>query len=483
MSTAGYLQDAKNQQARLANILTNKGITASATEKYDSLVSKVEQIEELEGEERVLDNITQYNDIPESIVQLKYPQNVAKNIDLQLNSKNLIPYPYAATTQVINGVTFTVNDDGSITANGTATADAFFAFFTTNKYFNVEIGKTYTVSDLSMPSGSTLDIYYLQFKYVDTDTNITYLTGRPKQFTFKATQSNIRANVVVRSGQTVNNVVSRPQIELGSVATAYTPYISDFSTVNVTACGKNLIPYPYYQKGTITLNGGTFVINDDGSITASGTPTDFSAVYLAAGIEITDRTNRKYTLSLNGTSTNLLFGIVLFANKDGTGYKGEITSSSTAPSKTFSFADYPTANYYTIRLSKANNNVEMSGTVYPQLELGSTATSYEQYQGQTYTSTSDGKVSGISSIYPITNIFTDNSGALITIQGGAYKEILPSTGKNGITKIYQEMISSDVDENIKPENIKKDVSILGTTGDYICNYSYDETTKELVLLL
>lgn len=64
-----------------------------------------------------------------------------------------------------------------------------------------------------------------------------------------------------------------------------------------------------------------------------------------------------------------------------------------------------------------------------------------------------------------------------------YKDITPSVGKNAITKIRQPGVTSSIDSNIVPENIKKDVIILGTTGDYICNYSYDDTTKELVLIL
>ena len=40
--------------------------------------------------------------------------------------RNLIPYPYYDRTKTVNGVTFTVNNDGSITAEGTATANADF---------------------------------------------------------------------------------------------------------------------------------------------------------------------------------------------------------------------------------------------------------------------------------------------------------------------------------------------------------------------
>ena len=41
-------------------------------------------------------------------------------------TKNLIPYPYYETTLTRSGITFTDNGDGSITANGTATARAYF---------------------------------------------------------------------------------------------------------------------------------------------------------------------------------------------------------------------------------------------------------------------------------------------------------------------------------------------------------------------
>lgn len=65
----------------------------------------------------------------------------------------------------------------------------------------------------------------------------------------------------------------------------------------------------------------------------------------------------------------------------------------------------------------------------------------------------------------------------------SYKDIVPSEGKNAITKVRQPGVTHEIDSNITSENIKKDVSILGVAGDYICNYTYDESTKELVLIL
>ena len=44
--------------------------------------------------------------------------------------KNLIPYPFDTTSKTVNGLTFTVHDDGTVTVNGTATATTYFYLHT-----------------------------------------------------------------------------------------------------------------------------------------------------------------------------------------------------------------------------------------------------------------------------------------------------------------------------------------------------------------
>lgn len=44
--------------------------------------------------------------------------------------------------------------------------------------------------------------------------------------------------------------------------------------------------------------------------------------------------------------------------------------------------------------------------------------------------------------------------------------IVPSDGKNGMTRITVEAVDSSIDENIKPENIKEGTNILGIDGQY-----------------
>lgn len=52
--------------------------------------------------------------------------NQANDMNNVLGAKNLISFPYYHKNRESNGITWTVNSDGSISASGTATADALF---------------------------------------------------------------------------------------------------------------------------------------------------------------------------------------------------------------------------------------------------------------------------------------------------------------------------------------------------------------------
>lgn len=446
MPTAGYLQDAKNQQKRLAEIITAKGITATATEKYKDLVDKAAQIENLKGEEMTLENFTNALNEPKSIVQLEYPDNTPKILNAKLGSKNLFDKNNA---NIIAGY---------IDANIIMAAPASRCI-----YIPCNPNTTYTVSKIATA------------RFVVAFTNViptagTAVTNRVQNYTatsITATSGADSKYIVVwlyngayDTTTTIDEILATVQIELGSTATVYTPYISDLSTVTVTRCRKNLIPYPYTDT-TKTLNGITFTVNADGSISFSGTSTGqatFYFVYKAMNL----KQGVTYTLSASG---NYSFGgsATIFIYDSAQGQSAYIplltdTSATFTPTK-----DVNNTNCYLVILA----NRTVSGTLKPQLELGSTATAYEPYQGQIYTPTATGEVTGITNLYPVTTLLTDNAGVLFEqVTGGFYKEILPSTDKNGITKVYQPSVDSTIDSNIKPENIKKGVKILGILGTY-----------------
>lgn len=419
-TTAQYLNELITQKKALANNITAKGVAASESEKFNTLVPKVAQIEELKGEEKVLDNITQYNNTPQSIVSIDYPENASKKIDLQLSSKNLF--------------------DKSIPIKDVyVTADAI------RKGFKIPVNAgTYTVSGGSNDTlcktliGDIYGAYHLlgisQTLTLETDGYIL-IYGLDVQF--------------------VTAVLDTLQMESGSTATAYTPYISDFSNVNVKACGKNLLENPNVHAYNYSADYKKYNSADE--------------IFLPAGTYSISASKNMPTLQFWNKETKAYYTVdeVVSAYSTNTYYKVYDGRGLGRAS------DAVNRMYFTLKkeaLITLNSGISTGTTVQCQLELGSTVTSYEPYQGQTYTSTSDGKVSGISSIYPITNIFADNASVAITAfqhnSGSKFVEIFPSEGKNGITKISQPIVDSSVDYNIKPENIKKGITILGITGTY-----------------
>lgn len=61
--------------------------------------------------------------------------------------------------------------------------------------------------------------------------------------------------------------------------------------------------------------------------------------------------------------------------------------------------------------------------------------------------------------------------------------IVPSDGKNGITRLTVEAVDSSIDENIKPENIKEGTNILGVDGQYRGIDTSDATATEEDILI
>ena len=140
-------------------------------------------------------------------------------------TKNLIPYPYATTTKTENGVTFTDNGDGSITANGTATgASQYFLKFSPD-YFKLDKNATYILS--GCPSGGTLTTYRIEFFLYQGNTQLLYKRDTGNGVIINNIPENydiVTIKIMVYSGTTVNNLVFRPQLELGNTATDYEPY-------------------------------------------------------------------------------------------------------------------------------------------------------------------------------------------------------------------------------------------------------------------
>lgn len=142
-------------------------------------------------------------------------------LDLNHAGKNLLPN--MATTQTINGVTFTVNADGSITANGTATD---VVFFNVGRVL-LESGVSYVLS--GCPAGGNNGGNFLM--YVSIGSEFYYDFG--SSVSFEGTGETRSVFIQVKSGATVD-ATFYPMIRLASDPDAtYAPYTNTLHTVQI----------------------------------------------------------------------------------------------------------------------------------------------------------------------------------------------------------------------------------------------------------
>ena len=159
-------------------------------------------------------------------------------------------------TEEVNGVTFTRNADGSITLNGTASANTDYVFTNTTgastNNQNLGVG-TYLLTGVTDGTTST---YYLQMAVYDgtsTDYNSQFITAKTVTV---STASTFRCYIVVKSGAVFNNKTIYPMLRLSSITDdSYEQYTGGIPAPNpqfpmpihsvsgnniINVCGKNL---------------------------------------------------------------------------------------------------------------------------------------------------------------------------------------------------------------------------------------------------
>ena len=133
--------------------------------------------------------------------------------------RNLVPFPYYEESGTESGITWTVNDDGTIGVSGTATADVSFTIKATSELWKLPNG-TYKL--IGCPSGGSFNTYRLQLaRFVDR-TLTSYGQDYGNGVTFSITDNEpLLMQFVVRSGVTIDSVI-KPM--LVSVNLEYAPY-------------------------------------------------------------------------------------------------------------------------------------------------------------------------------------------------------------------------------------------------------------------
>ena len=191
---------------------------------------------------------------PEAPQELK---SVGADGDIKVNitRKNLCTEFVRPTFgTAFNGIVWEKRNDGAIVANGTATAQSYCA----TKNFYLPKGK-YVIS--GAPSGGGYFIYAV-FKDFNENTLFTKIAINNTPLIIDLdTDCYCNFNLIVDPNKTISNLVFKPQIEAGTVATEYEPYQKPQVMTILTPAALNGIPVT--KNGNYTDESGQQWVTDE----------------------------------------------------------------------------------------------------------------------------------------------------------------------------------------------------------------------------
>lgn len=304
-----------------------------------------------------------------------------KTTQFATTGAQLIPYPYHNTFSTTNEVTWMINPDHTVSVTGTPTAQRWYALALD---MTLPVG-TYTFS--GCPANGEFNKYwmYVQRKsdgYVwreygngatfevteeglyDVVVNVGYLAGKVSKLTFYPM---LNSGTEVKPFETYSEGVASPSPECPQE-------LKSISDVTVDIYGKNLL-----APRAASSSGYTATVNDDGSVTVTGSATTTNPIYLTIGKPsmenplVLDR-NQKYYMW--GESSNGRF--IGTKTLDST---GEAAWSTATNWNKHVGTDFMTlAQVYIESNGHEVGDTSLCGTYRFQLEVGDGFTGFEGYK-------------------------------------------------------------------------------------------------------
>ncbi len=371
------------------------------------------------------ENAIRVNDSTEApLVSVKL---CGKTKQIQTAGKNMIPFPFgnrdakeyydAGYSTTVNGITFLVNEDGSVSFWGTATDDARFRIAQDYGYTertHLPPG-TYIINAYNSECYTNTFSISLAYKHTNKSVSLTALDYNTalKTFTIGDAITDaywVAVDIVVKKGYRTNYETVYPMLEKSDVASGYEPYTNMMFSpspdvrqpmnsagnngyTGLCFTGKNLIPFPYpnlfINSGKPNSDGmlkGLKVTEfNDGSFHIAGTAS--SNVYLCAIAAIDEKTfpAGTYTLSsFKGVGGGDTFRCSVSETAKGvdgkfSSGKRRIVGYDSGNGVTFTAKE----NYIYDIIFTVYSGATVDLTVKPQLEKGTQVTEYEPYKCQT----------------------------------------------------------------------------------------------------
>lgn len=293
--------------------------------------------------------------------------------------ENLLIYPYNETTHTDNGITWTDNGDGTVKANGTATANSALNCRSRNEITNQLIlsAGTYTLS--GCPTGGSDSTYYMQVGRTLDGAFNSLGKDYGEGVTFTLTEdTQIQIQCSVYKSATVSNIVFKPMLEVGEIAHEYQPYAKSRQSIIDQIVVDNLID-SNFKAGWVrtteySYESGKVVLAKDSD--TSGISYHCKDYYFEKG--------KTYTVSAKVNTSETSGGFISIMYNDGSTFKTLINSNRTMSGKCkVTFTVPNDANYMRITFAMYNPSAtEGTEITFSEmmLEEGAVAHSYRPYK-------------------------------------------------------------------------------------------------------
>ena len=166
---------------------------------------------------------------------------------VSVTGANLLPYPYTnGTSAVNNGITYTVNLDGTVLVNGTATEHSAFNLMTTTAGMRFAQGWISVSSGIGMNKNVSIQAdVYVDGNYVGT---VQSADENSSKRLFTTPFNVLRVGLMVAKGTTVDNVLLKPMVCSTETTPPYEPYkVKEFT-----------ITTPNGLRGIPVASGGNY---------------------------------------------------------------------------------------------------------------------------------------------------------------------------------------------------------------------------------
>lgn len=325
-----------------------------------------------------------------------------------------------------DGITITNNGDGSFTINGTSTGYPGTSYNTA-----LENGMYYISTKDEV---DVKNIFRVRIRKNDSYED----KGVGTSFKIDGTEDQVQIYIQADTGLTFNNVVIYPMLNAGSTALPWEPYTgrkpspspeypqeikipgSDGS-LEVRVFGVQLITKTYTSA---TINGITYTVNDDGSVTANGKATSNSFFLLSMLPKVND-------VFLSGGKSESIS--IVYTNMVNKGYK-DVGNGIYIPNQ-FDYEKYPNSR---IQIQITEGATVTNEIIRPMLNAGSTALPWEPCKLQPLTLSTPNGLPGI----PV-----DSGGNYMDAEGQEWVcDEVDFKAEKYIRRVYTETVSLSAQE-------------------------------------